>query len=206
MNWHLYGTFLVTALILSVTPGPVNILALSHALALGWLRTVTTVAGATLAIAIQASLAVVGIGSFLALLGQWFDLLRWAGAFYLVYLGIQQWRARGGMAAEVGGEAGAVIPVGARFWKGFLISATNPKTLLFFPAFFPQFIDPALPATPQLSLLAASFTAIGFLGILTNAVAAHALRRWLQQPGRARLCNRLFGGALVGMGASMLQG
>lgn len=198
MNWHLYGTFLVTALILGVTPGPVNILAL----ALGWVRTVTTVAGATLAIAIQASLAVVGIGSFLALLGQWFDVLRWAGAGYLVYLGIQQWRARGGMAIE----AGSVIPVGARFWKGFLISATNPKTLLFFPAFFPQFIDPALPATPQLSLLAASFTAISFLGILTNAVAAHALRRWLQQPGRARLCNRLFGGALVGMGASMLQG
>ncbi|MGK9166080.1 LysE family translocator [Inquilinus limosus] len=202
MNWHLYGTFLVTALILGVTPGPVNILALSHALTLGWVRAVTTVAGATLAIAIQAALAVVGIGSFLALLGQWFDLLRWAGAFYLVYLGVQQWRARGGMAIEAGGA----VPVGARFWKGFLISATNPKTLLFFPAFFPQFIDPALPATPQLSLLAASFTAISFLGILLNAVAAHALRRWLQEPSRARLCNRLFGGALVGMGASMLQG
>lgn len=201
MSWHLYGTFLVTALVLSVTPGPVNILALSHALAVGWARTVTTVAGATLAIAIQAALAVVGIGSFLALLGQWFDLLRWAGAGYLVYLGIQQWRARGGMAIEAGGT----IPVGQRFWKGFLISATNPKTLLFFPAFFPQFIDPALPATPQLALLAASFTAISFLGILTNAVAAHALRRWLQQPSRARLYNRLFGGALVGMGASMLQ-
>jgi homoserine/homoserine lactone efflux protein len=202
MNWHLYGTFLVTALILGVTPGPVNILALSHALALGWVRTVTTVAGATLAIAIQAALAVVGIGSFLALLGEWFDLLRWAGAGYLVYLGIQQWRARGSMAIE----AGSVIPVGARFWKGFLISATNPKTLLFFPAFFPQFIDAGLPATPQLSVLAASFTAISFIGVLANAVAAHALRRWLQQPGRARLCNRLFGGALIGMGATMLQG
>ncbi|MGO1074721.1 hypothetical protein [Inquilinus sp. CA228] len=63
-----------------------------------------------------------------------------------------------------------------------------------------------MPPLAQLSQLAASFTAIGFIGILTNAVAAHALRRWLQQPSRARLCNRLFGGALVGMGASMLQG
>lgn len=202
MNWHLYGTFIVTALIIGITPGPVNILALSHALAVGWVRTIITIAGATLAIAIQAALAVVGIGSFLALLGEWFDALRWAGAGYLVYLGIQQWRARGSMALAAGG----VIPVGIRFWKGFLISATNPKTLLFFPAFFPQFIDAGLPATPQLLLLAATFTVASFIGILLNAVAAHGLRRWLQSPRRARLCNRLFGGALIGMGATMLQG
>jgi threonine/homoserine/homoserine lactone efflux protein len=127
---------------------------------------------------------------------------RWGGAVYLVYLGCKQWRS--GTLATPDGSARQR----GMFWRGFATSGLNPKTLLFFPSFFPQFIstpsnEAHWSANQQYLLLAATFALVFALGVASTAVFSHRLRSVLQRPKRLRAVNRLMGSLLVGMGAVM---
>jgi threonine/homoserine/homoserine lactone efflux protein len=131
-------------------------------------------------------------------------LLRWLGAAYLVWLGCKQWRSR----ALTGIDAPADADDACRrdlFWRGFATSGLNPKTLLFFPSFFPQFMSADAPwsANRQYWLLAATFALLFAGGVASMALFSHRLRHVLQRPRRMRAVNRLMGSLLVGMGAMM---
>ena len=199
MNAELLVAFLVAAPLLVLSPGPVNVLVMAHATAYGWRPAMATNAGACVSLAVQLVFMALGVGTLLLLLGDWFVVLRWAGAGYVVYLGVEQWRAASrGQAEELATPSRASM-----FWQGVLVSSTNPKSLLLFPVFFPQFVDPARPASFQLAVLGLTFLAISMAGFALLGALAHRLRPFLRAPWRARLRDRLFGGVLILLGIGL---
>jgi len=122
-----------------------------------------------------------------------FELLRWVGAAYLIWLGAQAWR-----------HAGQVRPVATghhvQFFRGFLVALSNPKTIAFFTAFLPQFVDPGRPAGPQLLLMCAVSVVLAALTDSCWAVASGMGRAWFMKPARAKMLGRASGLTLMGGG------
>ena len=192
-----YIGFLIAATALVATPGPNVALIVANSLAHGPRYGLTTVVGTASAITIQLALTVLGASTVLAIVADWFSILRWAGVAYLVWLGLRAW-----MAAPAG-LSGEVTPrsLVATALRGFVVSISNPKTLLFFGAFLPQFITPGPNATQQLALLAATFLVVSTLGDSLWAVFARPLAGVLKIDGSLR--NRLTGGLLIGAGVGL---
>ncbi len=154
-------------------------------------------AGVSAASVVHLALVALGMTSLMALLSEGFEWLRWAGVAYLVILGVRQWRAR-----PAALDDGAIRAVSGRrlFWTGFVVDATNPKTLFFYAAFFPQFIDPGRAFGPQIVLLCVTFLVIQTLLDGAVALLGGRLRPVLASRARARLRNRLRGGFLIAAG------
>ncbi len=201
MKFELYLAFVAATVVLILIPGPNVALIVANSLSHGARRALLTVAGISSAMVLQLALTALGMTSLLLVLAEWFEWLRWLGVGYLVYLGIRAWRAPtedlGAVAARDGGSGRRM------FWQGFLVSATNPKVLLFYAAFFPQFIDPAAPLALQLGLLSLTFLAIAVTLDSGFALIAGRARGWLAGTSRARLRNRLTGGFLIGAGLGL---
>jgi threonine/homoserine/homoserine lactone efflux protein len=194
MNLDLYLAFLVATTVLILIPGPNVTLLVANSLAHGPRRALITLAGTSTAIALQLLVVALGMSSLILVLAQWFEWLRWAGVAYLIYLGIKQWRAAPVALDDV---ESFTVRSNTLFWQGVLVSATNPKTLFFYAAFFPQFIDAASPPGPQLALLCITFLVVATVLDGTYAVLAGQLRPWLRDRRRARLRNRLTGTFLI---------
>ncbi|WP_322082450.1 LysE family translocator [Burkholderia sp. BCC1972] len=216
MSFKLYLSFLAASVVLIYAPGPVNLLTMNQALRAGWRRALPCVWGGTLAVLLQLALTALCLNSLVHLNEHALTVLRWAGAAYLVWLGARQWLSRapaGAPAATTAagtGAAAAVAPADtdtgrALFWRGVATSGLNPKTLLFFPSFFPQFISPDSDWSLNLQflLLATTFALLFAGGVASMALFSHRLSRALQRPARMRAMNRVTGGLLVGMGAIM---
>ncbi len=204
INMDLYIAFVLATALLILMPGPIVTLTVANSLAHGTrhgLRTVVGTSSATLVLLVVGGL---GMASAFAVLAEWFDWLRWAGAGYLIFLGIQQWRAKPvGLNVDDGDNG---IKAGSKkgiFWQGFVISITNPKTILFYAAFFPQFIDPTQPAGPQLAVLSVTFLIIATFLDSLYAVLCGRLRPYLADVKRARLRNRITGSILIGTGLAL---
>ena len=200
MNIELYLAFVVASAVLIIVPGPNVMLIVAHSLSHGARHALLTVAGTNICQMIQLAITCIGMTSLLLFLSQWFEVLRWAGVAYLVYLGVTELRAR----PPAPGEAAAPAITGRKcFWQGFIVSATNPKTLLFYAAFFPQFIDPALPPVPQMVTLSVSFVVIALIFDGSYALLASRARVWLADARRARMRNRITGTILIGAGLGL---
>jgi homoserine/homoserine lactone efflux protein len=200
MPLDLYLAFVLASAVLILIPGPNVTLLVANSLAYGARRALATLAGTSSAIALQLLITVLGMTSLMLVLATWFEWLRWAGVLYLVYLGVQQWRAAPVALEDMGPQG---VASRALFWRGFLVSATNPKTLLFYAAFFPQFVDPASPLLPQLLLMSTTF--LGLATVLDGgyALLAGRLRLLFRGRRRARLRNRLTGSLLIGAGLGL---
>ena len=200
MSFDLYLTFAAASAVLILIPGPAVTVIVANALAHGAGRALVTVAGTSSAILAQLIILTLGLSPLLGLLSDWFEGLRWAGVAYLVYLGLRKWSE-----PQAPAGSGALSPIAARrlYWQGFVVNATNPKTLAFYAAFFPQFIDPARPAMAQLALLSFTFLVIATLIDGSYALAGERLGAWLRGAARTRLRNRLSGGLLIGAGLGL---
>ncbi|AOR69929.1 lysine transporter LysE [Burkholderia stabilis] len=209
MSFRLYLSFLAASAVLIYAPGPVNLLTMNQALRAGWRRALPCVWGGTLAVLLQLALTALCLNSLVHINEHALTVLRWAGAAYLVWLGAKQWLNR---APAASAQAGAAIAEPdadsgrALFWRGVATSGLNPKTLLFFPSFFPQFISPNADWSLNLQflLLATTFALLFAGGVASMALFSHRLSRALQRPARMRAMNRVTGGLLVGMGAIMV--
>ena len=200
MSLDLYLAFVLATVLLILFPGPAVTLIVANSLSYGARRALVTVAGSSSAIAVLLIVTTLGMTSVIAILADWFEWLRWAGVAYLVYLGVKQWREPPVALDDV--EVSRVS--GHRlFWQGFVVNATNPKTLVFYAAFFPQFIDPANPALSQLVLMSATFLAIATLLDGGYALVAGRARRLLRTRRQARLRNRITGSLLIGAGMGL---
>ncbi len=198
MPLELYLAFIAATVILMVIPGPNVALIVANSVAHGTRFGLLTVAATSSAVMVQLTLTVLGATAVLNFLAASFDWLRWLGVAYLVWLGIAAWRA-----PIVDLTRTAPQPRSARviYARGFLVGLTNPKTLLFYGAFLPQFIAPGPTATDQLLLLAATFLIVAVVLDGLWAVLAGRLRALLAV--HARLRNRLTGGLLIGAGVGL---
>lgn len=191
MSAHLFLAYSAACIFLAITPGPNMSLYLANGAAHGTRAALLTICGSTLGLAILAASAALGMGSMMALMSGWFDVVRWAGAAYLVWLGVGRLRAAFSEAPEVQAAPGA----GRWFVQGVAVSLSNPKVLLFLGAFFPQFIEPGAPVAPQLAVMVATFVAVLAAVDVGLALAAGTARGWLT--GRGRRVSEGVSGALL---------
>ncbi|MDC0711716.1 LysE family transporter [Stigmatella sp. ncwal1] len=199
MQFDTWLVFLVTSIGLSLSPGPNSLLALTHGALHGSRKTLFTVFGGVLGFVAIIALCMFGIGSLIKSSVLWLTALKWVGGIYLAWLGIQVWRSPS-VSVAVSTE-----PTEANGWslfrQGFLSAATNPKGLLFFSAFLPQFIDPHRSLVPQFAVVAATYAATEFLAEYALASAANRVRPWLGRVGRR--FNRVCGGVFIAIGAAL---
>lgn len=205
MTFSVLATFTAACVLLAVTPGPNMALIIAATLNGGLAAGFGTLFGALTGLAILVGVTAVGMTSVMVLMAEWFDVVRWVGALYLVFLGARQlwswWRLRRVAATATG----ATLPVlrqmslGGRFLQGLVVSLSNPKVLLFLGAFFPQFVNPEAAPGPQLAVLAVMFVVI--LGAVdVSYTLAVAKARTSIDIGRLRALDALSGVLLVAGG------
>ncbi len=195
---ELLPAFVLATAVLMMIPGPNLALIVANSLAYGARWGILTVLATSTASMLQLALVGVGMAELLGRLGGWFEIVRWMGVAYLVLLGVQQWRAA---SADLAGVRPQPRSAAGIFARAILVSLTNPKTLLFYGAFFPQFIAPSQPAGPQLLVLAAIYLAVALVLDSLWALAADRVRGVLG--AHARLRNRVSGGLLMGSGVGL---
>jgi len=195
-TWLIY---LLTSVGLSLSPGPNGLLALTHGALHGTRKTLFTIAGGVLGFVAAIALSMFGIGALIKSSAVWLTVLKWTGGAYLAWLGVQVWRAPPVTAATR--AASTAVRASLLFRQGLFSAVTNPKALLFFVAFLPQFIDPARSLMLQFLLMAATFAGTEFLTEYVLANAAHRIRPWLARVGRR--FNRVCGGLFVAIGAAL---
>jgi homoserine/homoserine lactone efflux protein len=198
MHVTLYLGFVLASTILILIPGPNVSLIVANAIAYGTRYGLLTVAGTSSAIVVQLALATLGLTATLAMLAGWFEWIRWIGVAYLLYLGVRQWAAAPIELTRTKPQPRSIRAIALR---GFLISLTNPKTLLFYGAFFPQFLSSDAPIGPQVLLMSVTFLAIAAALDTGWALLAGRVRGVLAIRGRLR--NRLSGGFLIGAGIGL---
>ena len=194
MNWHLFSAFLLITVVLFLTPGPIVTLILATGARQGTRAALLTVGGASTGNALLLALIALGLGWILKTSAEVFDYLRWFGAAYLVWLGIQAWR-------HAGETSEAIAPAAhVHAWRGFVVAMTNPKTIAFFTAFLPQFLDPTLPVERQLLVMCVCSVVLGSMLDAGWAMAAGFGRAWFMKPKYNKLLGRLSGLVLIGGG------
>jgi threonine/homoserine/homoserine lactone efflux protein len=191
--------FVAASAVLLAIPGPTVLLVISYALGHGRRSANSTVAGVALGDFTAMTASMLGLGALLATSATLFTLLKWVGAAYLVYLGLKLWRAP---VADAGADAMAPVAWPGRiFLHAYAVTALNPKSIVFFIAFLPQFLDSAAPLLPQLVICEASFLVLATANALIYALLASAARRTIRKPRVQRAVNRVGGSLLVGAGA-----
>ncbi len=199
MELHTWLLYLVACVGLSLSPGPNGLLALTHGALHGRRKALFTISGGVLGFVVVIALSLFGIGALLQASIAWLTVLKWVGGAYLVWLGIQLWRAP---AMDVQSAAGtAERPGSALFKEGLLSAVTNPKAVLFFAAFLPQFIDPHRNMFVQFAVMAATFGVVEFVYEMLVAHAAHRIAPLLRRIGRR--FNQACGGIFVAIGIAM---
>lgn len=196
---HLLPGFLLAVIALMLIPGPNVALIVATSLGQGSRRGVLTALATSSASVVQLLLVSFGMASAVSRLGHWFVLFRWAGVAYLILIGIQQWRAPLPAATEHGQPNPRSIR--SIFAKAAIVSILNPKTLLFYAAFFPQFLSADRPIGPQLAVLATIYILLAIIVDCSWAIGAGRFRALLST--RARLFNRVSGGVLIGAGMGL---
>lgn len=193
-----YAAFVAATAALMLIPGPNVALITANSIAHGTRFGLMTVMGTTAAMIVQLALTACGMTALLSVLADLFDWLRWAGVGYLAYLG---WRAWTAPAADLTQAPAAARSLRSIWLRGFLVSLGNPKTLLFYGAFLPQFIQAERPLWPQLLLL--SMTCLVLASLIDSgwALLAGRTRHFFMQRGRLR--NRLTGGLLLAAGCGL---
>lgn len=191
-------------LALAVSPGPGAVLSMGHGLSYGLRQTTVTIIGMQVGVVIIFLIAGLGVGAILLASGTAFAAIKLLGAAYLVWLGVQQWRAPvHGAVADVAAPPLAHLTARQRFMRGLLTDVTNPKGIVFMVAVLPQFIQPAHALAPQLGILLATTIAIDLVVMHGYAALASGLRGWLSSVRAQRLQNHLAGGVLMLMGAAV---
>ena len=199
MDLHTWLIYLLAAIGLSLSPGPNGLLALTHGALHGGRKALFTIFGGAFGFIAVVALSMFGIGALLNTSLVWLVVMKWVGGAYLVWLGIQVWRS-----PPVGIEARAAVQPRAGwslFRQGALSALTNPKGLLFFTAFLPQFIDPARSLFVQFVVMAGTFAAIEVATEVFIAGMAQHITPWLVRVGRR--FNRVCGGVFVAIGAAL---
>lgn len=218
MELNVWLAFLAASVAIAVSPGSGAVLSMSHGLAYGVRQASVTILGLQAGVAGILLIAGLGVGALLVASATAFTVVKVLGAAYLVWLGLKQWRApvaasaaqspAAAMADDT--AAGAAWPSALptareRFLLGFFTNMTNPKGIVFMVAVLPQFIDPQRALWLQLLVLMVTTVAVDVVVMHGYAFMASRAQRWLSSARSRRAQNRVFGGVLMAMGASLLM-
>ena len=200
MELHVYIAFVAATTIMIALPGPSVLLTVAHSISFGWKYGIYTVAGATMGIAVQLIIAAAGMASILNIVAQAFEWLRWAGAVYLVYLGIRQWRsANKPLEIDTSTVSGKNV-----FVQGLVTTIFNPKSLIFIAAFLPQFINTSYPLGLQFICIVPTFLVITFTVTSVWALVAGKLRGFLKSRRALKSVSRTSGGLMILAGIGLI--
>ncbi len=198
INWALMTFFIPTFAFVSLTPGLCMTLSMTLGISLGVKRALWMMWGELAGVALVATSAVLGVAALLLQMPMLLKVFQFAGAAYLLWVGIQMWQSKGKLAIPEPGQERQVSRR-ALCWQGFVTAVSNPKGWAFHMALLPPFIDKSLPFWPQLLILLCIILVIEFGSLLLYAAGGKVLRATLMQEGKVRLMNRLCGSLMVGV-------
>jgi homoserine/homoserine lactone efflux protein len=208
MDLNVWLAFFAASWVIAISPGSGAVLSMSHGLAYGVRQTSATIVGLQMGLSVILLIAGVGVGALLLASATAFTVVKVVGAAYLLYLGVKQWRAPVDRPAPSSGEALVKRPglptARERVLTGFMTNVTNPKGIVFMVAVLPQFIDPGNPLWLQLLILLLTSVGVDLVVMHGYAFLASRAQRWLATAKARRAQNRVFGGVLIAMGASLL--
>jgi threonine/homoserine/homoserine lactone efflux protein len=198
---HTMGALVTAAILLLVMPGPTDTLVVSYVLARGRRSALASVPGVALGYITSLTLTLLGLGALLMTSAELFNALKIAGAVYLIYLGIKTWRAPVPETLEDDGRL--ACDKWRMLTQASVVTALNPAGIMFYVAFFPQFIDVNRPLLPQMVALGACFVILGTLNSALYATLAAQVRRFIRSYRARKNINRAAGGFLIAMGGMM---
>ena len=207
MDWHVWLAYFLAAWLIALSPGSGAVLSMSHGLQYGVRQTTATIVGLQIGLAFILLVAGAGVGALLLASTTAFMVVKVLGAGYLIWLGVKQWRepVDGAASDAAAPSEPAGLSVRQRLLRGALTNATNPKGIVFMVAVLPQFIDPNKPLALQLAILLVTTLAVDSVVMHGYAFLASRLRALMQSVRARKTQNRMFGGVLMGMGASLLM-
>jgi threonine/homoserine/homoserine lactone efflux protein len=194
MTLEAWSVFVAAAVLLCLSPGANNLMALTNGLRYGVVASLVAVGGRLAAFAVMIAIAAVGLGAVLAASELAFQVVKWAGVTYLVYLGIRALRAPAATALDPAVAAKAQS-LSALARKEFLVAIGNPKAILIFTAVFPQFLEASEPALPQFAVMGATFLVTEIFAALAYVISGRCFAPLLRE--RASWINRISGGLLL---------
>jgi threonine/homoserine/homoserine lactone efflux protein len=195
MSFNLYLAYLAACIVLVIVPGPTVTVIVANSLRYGARAGLLNVSGTQLGLAVMIGVVILGLASLLEAIGWWFEVLRLAGAAYLIWLGIRLFRTDGSLDST---EA-ARKPDGGFFWQGFVVLMSNPKIIVLFGALFPQFIDPKESYLEQVLLLGVTAMIVAAIFDSTYAITAGRAGTFMSR-ARVRLLSRISGSFMIGGG------
>jgi len=202
MPLDLWLTFAAASFVVLVIPGPTILLVISYAITQGRRVAVATALGVALGDLIAVTASMAGLGAIMLTSAWAFTVLKWVGAAYLVYLGIKLLRSPPHLGdLSTPAQTPAQTPAKQIFGHAALVTALNPKGIIFIIAFVPQFLSPELPATAQFVTMGVTFVSFGAINALAYALLADQLRLRIRRPSVLTWMNRIGGSALITMGA-----
>ena len=201
MTLETWLAFAAASGILLIIPGPTVLLVVSYALGQGLRTALPTAVGVALGDFTAMTLSMLGLGALLAGSAALFVALKWLGAAYLIWLGIRLWRAGGTLDARPRAAASAEKMLG----HAWLVTALNPKSITFFVAFLPQFIDPARDFLVQMLVFEATFVTLAFANAAGYALVAARARAAVGNPRTIGILNRIGGSLLIGAGLAAVS-
>jgi threonine/homoserine/homoserine lactone efflux protein len=199
MSIEIWLAFVAASAVLLAIPGPTVLLVISYALGHGRRAAAATVTGVALGDFTAMTASMLGLGALLATSAVLFAVLKWVGAAYLIYLGIKLWRAPVAT-VETSDDAVAIERPLRIFLHAYAVTALNPKSIIFFVAFLPQFLNHAEPVALQMAVFEATFLALATANAATYGLVAAMARKTIRKPRVQRLVNRIGGSLMIGAG------
>ena len=199
MTFESWAAFTAASAVLLIIPGPTVLLVVSYALGQGWRTVLPMTVGVALGDFTAMTLSMLGLGALLAASATLFTILKWVGAAYLVYLGIRLWRAGGTLDATPRTDAVSAAKMLGHAW---LVTALNPKSITFFVAFLPAFLDPQADFLTQMAVFETTFLLLAFANAFGYALVAARARGFVGNPRAIGIVNKVGGGLLIGAGAA----
>lgn len=198
MTFEIWIAFVVSSATILAIPGPTVMLVISYTLGRGRRTALATVPGVTLGDFTAMTISLLGAGAILATSATLFTIMKMAGAAYLVWLGLKLWRTEPDMddtIAKTNGQSQKSM-----FWSCYVVTALNPKSIIFFVAFVPQFMDTSAALLPQFVILETTFLTLAALNIVLWAMLAENMRKRFSRPETMKRVNRIGGSFLIGAG------
>ncbi|EGU42554.1 LysE family translocator [Vibrio splendidus] len=205
MSFDTWIYYLLAVLILTASPGPSSLLCMTKGVQSGFKLSIFTALGSLTAISGILTLSFTGLGVIIGSSEVVFNVIKWTGAAYLIFLGWKSLRSSQQDYDQLPGQESDSKAVResilSHYVSGFIVGASNPKAILFFTALFPQFIDPSLALLPQFAVFASTFAVMELSWLLVYAYLGAKSSNWLFAKGRAKVFNRVTGGVFIGAGA-----